>query len=142
MPGFYRAHPSERRSSAQAAACGSHIIVVRFYLNEQGVIESGYAQALGREAVGRTFLSAPYAASAGANVEDEPEEAMPNGGIFLVHFEEGVIELAGRVATSGTVTTRCARHAQDELSRILAFGKRRSAPVRGTVLRLRGRERR
>ena len=105
VPGFYRAHPSERRSSAQAAACGSHIIVVRFYPNEQGVTESGYAQAFGSEAAGRTFPSAQYVASAGANVEDEPEEAMPNDGIFVIPFEEGVTELAGSVATSGPSRT-------------------------------------
>jgi hypothetical protein len=87
------------------AACGSHIIVVRFYPNEPGVTESGYGQTFGSEGDGRNFLSAHYAASAGANVEDEPEEAIPNGGIFAVPFEEEVNEFNRQSCDEWDATT-------------------------------------
>jgi hypothetical protein len=88
-----------------AKSTGADVLLLYTFPDEPGATESGYGQAFESEEAGRTFLTAQYAASASANVEDELEEAMSNDGIFIVSFEEEISEFNQQMCDEWDVTT-------------------------------------
>jgi hypothetical protein len=71
----------------------------------QGASESGYGQAFGSEGSARAFLSAQYAASASANVENGVQKAMANDGIFVVSFVEAEEDMTRQSCAEWDTTT-------------------------------------
>ena len=88
-----------------AKSTSADVLIAYFFPDEPGATESGYGQAFENEEAGRAFLTAQYAASASANVENELEEAMSNDGIFVVSFVEEVDEFNQQICAEWDVTT-------------------------------------